>query len=247
MRENMKFKMKLAGITASVTTLFDCTRDFCENYQTDEEAELEFCVTENDIEFERIKSAREDKTEGREERSFSARYLETLALYRKFAEVLPQYGIVLFHGSVIAVDGIGYLFAAKSGTGKSTHTRLWREVFGERAVMINDDKPLLKVTDDGVFAYGTPWNGKHRLGTNTSVPLKAICVLARAKENAISEITYSQAYVDLFQQTYRPADKASMIKTLDLIDGIGKKTKLYRLGCNMDISAAKVAYEGMNR
>ena len=96
-----------------------------------------------------------------------------------------SYDTILFHGSVIAVDGIGYLFTAKSGTGKSTHTRLWREYFGDRAAMVNDDKPLLKITDSSVIAYGTPYNGKHRLGTNISVPLKAICILTRAADNHI--------------------------------------------------------------
>jgi serine kinase of HPr protein (carbohydrate metabolism regulator) len=60
---------------------------------------------------------------------------------------MPYYDTFLFHGSAIAVDGVGYLFTAKSGTGKSTHARLWRELLGARAVMVNDDKPLLRVTE----------------------------------------------------------------------------------------------------
>ena len=80
-------------------------------------------------------------------------------IYRKIADALVDDGVILYHGSVIAVDGQGYLFTAKSGTGKSTHTALWRELFGERAVMVNDDKPLLRVKDDQVTVYGTPWNG----------------------------------------------------------------------------------------
>ncbi len=60
--------------------------------------------------------------------------------YRKLAESLLEYGVLLFHGSSVAVDGFGYIFAAQSGTGKSTHARLWRELLGERAVMVNDDK-----------------------------------------------------------------------------------------------------------
>ena len=152
---------------------------------------------------------------------------------------------ILFHDSVVAVDGVGYLFTAKSGTGKSTHTRLWREYFRDHAVMVNDDKPLLHIADSGVIAYGTPYNGKHRLGTNTSVPLKAICILTRAPENHIEPITREQAYTMLLQQFYRPADMLKMAKTLELVDRLADGVKLYRLGCNMDISAAKVAYEGM--
>lgn len=111
--------------------------------------------------------------------------------------------------------------------------------------MVNDDKPLLHIVDSGVIAYGTPYNGKHRLGTNTSVPLKAICILTRAEENHIETISFEQAYKMLLQHVYRPADRILMMKTLTLIDRLANAVNLYRLGCNMDISAAKVAYEGM--
>ena len=111
--------------------------------------------------------------------------METLAVYRKIADQMLSYDTLLFHGSVVAVDETGYLFTAKSGTGKSPHARLWREYLGERAVMVNDDKPLLQITKNGVIAYGTPWDGKHHLSSNIAVPLKAICILTRASENHI--------------------------------------------------------------
>ncbi len=136
--------------------------------------------------------------------SFSDAYLETLAVYRKIADHLLSYDTLLFHGSVIAVDGEGYLFTAKSGgTGKSTHTRLWREYFGERAVMVNDDKPLLRITDSGVTAYGTPWDGKHRLSTNIAVPLKGICILTRDTTNHIEPAEPHAVYPLIVQQTNR--------------------------------------------
>ena len=166
-------------------------------------------------------------------------------LYRKIAEIMPGYDTFVFHGSVIAVDGVGYLFTAKSGTGKSTHTRLWREYFGERAVMVNDDKPMLKITDSGVIAYGTPYNGKHGLGTNISVPLKAICILTRGEENSIVRIDKSEAYPMLVQQVYRPQNSMQLMKTLDLVDTMAESVKLYKLVCNMEIEAAKIAFEGM--
>lgn len=145
---------------------------------------IEFSVQicPSDISFEKEKSAHEDEIEGIPVRQFSDKYLETLAVYRKIARKLLEFDTLLFHGSVVAVDGTGYLFTAKSGTGKSTHTRLWRQLFGSRAVMANDDKPLLKITDNGVIAYGTPWNGKHRLGSNISIPLRAICILGRGRD-----------------------------------------------------------------
>ncbi len=238
-------KYKIADKVVEVNSIYDEVHEYCADYLTDDQADYSVTTTQEDIDFEREKSAREDEIEGIPIRQFSDSYLEELAVYRKIAEKMLDYDTVLFHGSVIAVDGVGYLFTAKSGTGKSTHTRLWREYFGNRAVMVNDDKPLLKITDSGVTAYGTPYNGKHRLGTNTSVPLKAICILTRAEDNHIEPITREQAYTMLLQQVYRPADMLKMAKTLELVDRLADSVKLYRLGCNMDISAAKIASEGM--
>ena len=199
-------------------------------------------TSQSDIEYEREKSALEDRKEGLPIRNFPDSYLETLAVYRKFAENLLAYDTVLFHGSVVAVDGIGYLFTAKSGTGKSTHTRLWREYFGERAVMVNDDKPLLQVTENGVIVYGTPWDGKHHLSNNISVPLKAICILTRAEENHIEQISNSMAFPMLLQQSNRPQDSLKMQKTLEILGRISDNIALYKLGCNMEIEAAETAY-----
>jgi hypothetical protein len=158
-----------------------------------------------------------------------------------------DYDTLLFHGSVVSVDGEGYLFTALSGTGKSTHTRLWRQVFGQRAVMVNDDKPLLKFTDSGIDACGTPWNGKHRLGSNIQVPLKGLCILSRGSENRIRPISPREALPFLLQQCHRPQTPLAMARVLTLLDRLTTLTGLYSLECNMDPEAAEVAYRGMNR
>ena len=238
--------IKLAGRTIRIETLYSYVEEYCKDYivEKQDQADLSFWVVQEDIDFERQKSEKEDRAEGVPVRFFSDEYLETLALYRKIAERMPFFDTVLFHGSAIAVDGEGYLFTARSGTGKSTHTRLWRELLGERAVMVNDDKPLIRIgTDGNATVYGTPWDGKHRLSNHIAVPLRAVCLLERAEENSIREITKSEAYPMLLQQTYRPADREAMARTLGLIDRMG--VKLYRLACNMDICAAELAYHTM--
>lgn len=241
----MTKRYKIAGIVIEVNWLYEKVHEYCRDYLTDEPVDFSVTITPEDITFEREITAQEYAYEGLPLPDFSQGALEETAVYRKIAEKMPDYDTFVFHGSVIAADGIGYLFTAKSGTGKSTHTRLWREYLGDRAVMVNDDKPLLKVTDEGVIAYGTPYNGKHRLGANISVPLKAICILERDQENHIECITKAQAYAMLLQQVYRPQDAAQMAKTLQLVDKLAEHVELYRLGCNMDISAAEVAYNAM--
>jgi hypothetical protein len=210
-------------------------------------AEINLVLDQKDMDFERFKAAREDEIEGIPPRIYSDAYLETLALLRKVTEALLDFDTILFHGSVIAVDGVAYLFTAKSGTGKSTHTRLWREMLGEKAVMVNDDKPFLQITGENVVACGSPWMGKHRLGSNIQVPLKAICILERGETNEIWRIQPKEAVQMLLQQSSRPMDPRKMPKYLDLMDALSQKVAFYRLRCNMDPEAARIAYEAMSQ
>ena len=265
------FTIRLAGQLFTICPVYDYIREYCKDYIVADvtgysrladgdteytlsgvgdittESVTRITITQSDIDFEREKSAREDVREGIHIRQFSDAYLETLAVYRKIADHLLSCDTLLFHGSVIAVDGEGYLFTAKSGTGKSTHTRLWREYFGERAVMVNDDKPLFHITDSGVTVYGTPWDGKHRLSTNTAVPLNGIFLLERDTTNHIEPAAPHVVYPLIVQQTNRSFTADGMKQTLSLIDHMLSVVPVYRLGCNMDIEAARVAYEGMNR
>lgn len=243
----MNYKMKLVSHMIDVDTIFASTWDYCLPYLAEGNAALSVAITLEDIAVERQKAAREDVLEGLPIRNLSDSQLEITALQRKIAEEFFSRNILLFHGSVIAVDNAAYLFTAKSGTGKSTHTRLWREMLGDRAVMVNDDKPFLQLTDQGVIAHGSPWNGKHRLGENISVPLKAICILERSDENWIKPITAAQALPMLFQQSQRPQNPANMPKYMELIDKLTNSVEFYRMGCNMDPEAAHISYEAMSR
>ncbi|MGN0996332.1 MAG: hypothetical protein ACI4PG_05455 [Candidatus Ventricola sp.] len=244
---SVSFCMALAGQAIRVSALFDETRTFCQDYLTDAPPSMSVEIAPADIAFEKEKSRREAICEGRAPFDYSDAYLETLAVYRKIAAGLLDYNTLLFHGSVVAVDGVAYLFTAKSGTGKSTHTRLWQKQFGTRAVMVNDDKPLLRLDAQGVTAYGTPWDGKHHRSANITCPLKAICILSRGEVNHIKPIDKRAALPMLCQQSYRPAEPAALQKTLSLVDRLGSSVKLYHLYCNMEPEAARVAYDGMNR
>lgn len=243
----VSFRIALAGQVIGVSALYEQTRTFCKNYLTDAPASFEVAVTPADIAYERQRSARADELEGAAVREHADPYLETLAVYRKLAQLLVQDDILLMHGAVVAVDGQAYLFTAKSGTGKTTHTRLWMRQFGDRAVMVNGDKPLLHITSEGVTVYGTPWDGKEHLSTNTSCPLKALCILTRSKTNHIERISKKEALPMLCQQSYRPCSPIGAQKTLALVDRLGSSVPLYRLGCNMEPEAALVAYHGMNQ
>lgn len=240
-------KILLANRVFLIHNMYSYIEDYCNDYLYDGEGfNCSITIRMSDILYEKEKSRREDIKEGISIREFSDAYLETLAVYRKICRCLLDEDILLFHGSVVSVDGICYLFTAKSGTGKSTHTKYWREYFKDRAIMINDDKPLLEIKEDRVNVYGTPWDGKHRLSTNMCVPLKAICILNRGQDNRICRIDGMDAYSMLIQQANRPVgDAIAMSKTLELIDRLCSCVEFYSMHCTMDIDAARVAYEGM--
>lgn len=240
------FFLELAGRVVSVHSLFDDCFTYCAKYLSSGDPVFSLYLSGDDIEHERKVAVLEDVAEGKAIRQMSDAQLEITALQRKIAEKMFDYDTLVFHGSVVAVDGEAYLFTAKSGTGKSTHTALWRQVFGDRAVMVNDDKPFLHVGAEGVTAYGSPWNGKHGLGTNTSAPLKGICILERGVQNEIREIPASEAVFMLLQQSNRPMNSTKMPIYMNLLDGIAKRVRFFRLKCNMDPEAARIAYEAMS-
>jgi serine kinase of HPr protein (carbohydrate metabolism regulator) len=236
----------IAGQCVSIISIYENVHRLCDDYRSGGEPCVFISTTKADIDAEREKSAAEDAYEGIETRSFSDGYLETLAVYRKLAEALLPRGFVVFHASAVAVDGSCYLFTAKSGTGKSTHTALWRQMLGERAVMVNDDKPILQLVGDEIIVHGTPWDGKHRLSSPISVPLKGICILQRDTVNHIEQINIKSAYTMLLQQTYRPRTAQAMQSVLSFVDSM-KNIPIYRLGCNISPEAAQTSYNAMTK
>lgn len=242
-----EFRMKIAGQTAQVRTVFDSTQEYCRPYLTEETPDFSVEITPADREFEQAFSIEEAKIEGFRIRYYQEPHLERAALQRKFAEHLFRRDTLLFHGSLVAVDGEGYLFTAKSGTGKSTHTRLWCQVFGDRAVMINDDKPFLQITRDRIIAHGSPWCGKHGLHANISVPLKGICILERGDENRIRRIDVREALPMLLWQSYDSIDTNLSGKRQALVEALARKTPLWHMTCTKEPQAALTAHEAMSR
>jgi hypothetical protein len=172
--------------------------------------------------------------------------LERTAIQRKVAEALLNHNTLLLHGSTVAVDGQAYLFTAACGTGKSTHTRLWREFFGEQSMMVNDDKTFLQFTEDHVIAHGSPWSGKHGLDTNISVPLKGICILKRGNVNRIRSIPASEARDMLQHQSFASEDVHAQAAVRILVESLMQRIPLWEMECTKDPEAAAVAYEAMS-
>jgi len=162
-------------------------------------------------------------------------------MQEKSPEKLRERDTLRRHGSTVAVDGQAYLFTATCGTGKSTHTRLWREHFGHRAVMVNDDKAFLQLRQNGVWAYGSPWTGKHGIGANISVPLKGICFLQRGTENRIQKASSEKWLPELMHQCFLPEERYTA-----LVLQLAERIPLWEMTCTKDPQAAVIAFEAMS-
>ena len=171
---------------------------------------------------------------------------EYLTTGGSFYRQLLNFNGMLLHASAVVLDGRAYLFSAPCGTGKSTHTKLWLQVFGEKAYILNDDKPALRLEEGQWYAYGTPWSGKHDISTNIRVPVAGICFLRRAEENTIAPFTGVKAIFALLEQTARPAGADLRQQLMVLLDRLLTQVPVWQMGCTMDPQAAQVSYEAMS-
>lgn len=240
------FCVALAGVPVRVRCRFEGNKAFLADYATDREPLFTVEPTEDDLLRMQADFDRMDEAEGIPKHRRTEEFLENNAIHALLAERLVEQNALLMHGSALCMEGKAYIFTAKSGTGKSTHARLWREVFGDRVWMINDDKPMLKISESGVTVYGTPWDGKHHLSRNASAPLKAIVNLTRDESNHISPMSRADAFPVLMKQCYGSRNPATMARVMELEKRLLRAVDFYTLGCNMEQDAARVAWEGMN-
>jgi hypothetical protein len=118
------------------------------------------------------------------------------ALMVMYALATANKGTALFHSAIVGHQGRGYMFLGKSGTGKSTHARLWlRHIEGTQ--LVNDDNPVVRVFPDGAVVYGSPWSGKTPCYRNMSLPLGGIVLLRQAPYNKIERLRSIAAYAAL--------------------------------------------------
>lgn len=232
------FYIRMAGLTIGIRPLYRYVYELCKDYRTQaERADIEVSVTDEEIAVV-MKEADVPLTAG---------YCEALCVCRKISMQLPLYDAFLIHGAAIAVDGEAYLFLARSGVGKSTHIGLWEKAFGERAQILNGDKPVLRRFEGQWCVCGTPWRGKEELGVNQIVPLKALCFLERGQENIIAPVSRTWATGHIFNQVLLPREEEPLTAFFDLLDDVLARIPCYRLQCNQQTEAARMAYAGMQK
>lgn len=226
---------RIADLNIDIDHKYKYTPWICRDYIAEDQSFSDMSVCADSSEYEKDKKVVPTATDG---------YLESLSLYRAISNKLLDFNGFILHASVIEKDGNAFAFCAKSGTGKTTHSSLWLRKYPD-ARIINGDKPLLRIFDDNIFVYGTPWCGKENYNVNTRSPLKAICFIERSESNSIVRISKTEAVSRIFSQLLIPKNPEDTNKLLDLLSKVIDKVSVYLLKCNMDLEAAEVAYNGM--
>ena len=255
------FNILIADTSVKIISLYDCVHEFCTDYFTDKDADFTVKITQADIDFER---ERDDKStgsgQGRIPADYPDSYLEVLACYRKIAEEMLNRDILLMHGSAVSIDGNGIMFIAESGKGKSTHAGIWQKCYKDRVKLINDDKPLVRITEERIYVCGTPWSGKKGLNTPIDVPLNTIYKIERALRpemkpdgqpvvnignNYVFDLDHDERWAIMASQSYKSSDPLKLSRSIKLTDRIIQKVPVKLLLCDMSDDAARAAYEGV--
>jgi len=226
-------RINVANIVIEIDNKYETLPVIAKDYLSDKDADFSVSVSDEEI-------AREGAglPEG-----FTKGELESIAVYRKIASRLPEYSAFVFHGSAVELDGSVYLFTAKSGVGKTTHTRLWLKKHGKRARVLNGDKPVIRIINGTAYVAGTPWRGKEGYGVPGMAPLAGIALLSRAEKNEAFAVSAEDALVRFITQAYIPRDDArSASLTVALLSEVLSCVPIISLRCNMEDDAADVAY-----
>lgn len=153
-------------------------------------------------------------------------------------------GAVPVHTSAVVCDGKAVLCLGESGTGKSTHTRLWRENIAG-AFLLNDDSPIVRAEADGIYAYGSPWSGKTPCFRQERYPVAALLRIVQRPENTIKRLGVVEAFAAL-QPSCPPVlahDEGCMDMTVDFISNVVSRVPVFRLGCLPDADAARLSHD----
>ena len=226
---------EIAGKRIKINNRCTYTDQFCREYLSDDQQssfDLEIGLTAEEFAEEKAHAAQ-----------YPDGYVENIAIYRKLCYALTKYDLFLFHGAVLVYDGKGYLFTGRSGSGKSTHVRLWRK-FVPDSYILNGDKPLIEKRGERLVAYGTPWNGKEGIGRKGSAEIAAICFIEQDKKNYITEPDARDRSEKLIQQLLLPKDAEGVERTLAFADAL-TRLPIFTLHCDISEEAVRVAYNGL--
>lgn len=236
MEPKYAFAVRLADLSVKISCRYEYTVKMCEKYTVPDSGvyDIESSATEAEIETEisLVPGVRPE-------------HAEFLCVYRNIARRLPGFSRAVFHGAAISYKDKGYIFTAPSGTGKSTHIKLWRRMIGDQVKIVNGDKPIVAAQGGAVTVYGTPWAGKENWQRNTGAAVGAVCVLCRGEKNSIEPVKPEDCISEFMHQIYLPDTPDALSNTLGVLGEIIKSVPVYRLYCDISEQAVKTSFEAL--
>jgi hypothetical protein len=226
----------IAGITVDLKFKYSYGEDKCKRYLSDGVAVFSAEATDEEIEKEHLLVPQN-----------TVEMAEFDCVFRKLYNFVPKYNRMLVHGASIMMDGKAFLFLAPSGVGKSTHIKLWGKTYKNAVTVIDCDKPFVGFENNVPTVWGSPRTGKEGWNNPISAPLAGIAFLERGEENKIFTVSPNEIIDKAFAQFYIPKIKETAELSVLIMDNILNRVPLYRLWCNTQLEAAKIAYEGMNK
>lgn len=159
------------------------------------------------------------------------------SLMIQFTFATAPLGTLLLHASVTRHKGMANLFFGVSGTGKSTHSRLWHQYVPDSDLM-NDDNPVIRISGDDILVYGSPWSGKTLCYRNVQAPIRALVRLEQAPENRIQRLHSLQAYASVIAACSSIRWNSSIMDGIvSSVETLAMKVPCYRLECLPDKGA----------
>lgn len=230
-------RVLIADLVTELSPRFDNTIKLAKPFEYNGERQTDIKIRVSDKYLESLMS--------RAAEGVTIEQMENFAFSCDFNRKVIPYQTMLVHSSALIYQGGAYLFSGESGIGKSTHTKLWIKAFGNKVHIMNDDKPVVKLYEDKAVAFGTPFDGGSGIALNESYPLKAITFVERGEQNSIRISNSREIIQKLYFQTAHMLDADTAEKMLLNFEKLLSLTKFYVLTCNMDISAAHVAFNSI--
>ena len=239
MEGNAMFLFSVAGLNVRVDNLYPETEEKCAAYriESDTAYDLTISMTQGQI------AAAQKYMKDRFGQMLSLGQAEAEFIHLDLYRQLFAFDAFRMHGVAVEKGGEAYIFTAPSGYGKTTHAGLWVQAF-EDARIINGDNPIIRLKDGVFYAYGSPFCGKEGYHVNTGMPLKGICYLQRSIENRIERMEPFMAFGQLMHE-YEVFTHKQMEQATKVCNQLVEQVPAYRLFCNKEIDAARVAFEGM--
>lgn len=165
------------------------------------------------------------------------------AIMMTYAFAAADKQTMLMHASVIRCEGKGFLMTAPSGTGKSTHTRLWYDNIPGCDLM-NDDNPVVRIKDGEAVVYGSPWSGKTPCYRNIQAPIGGLVRIQQKPQNSIRHLGTIEAFTHLLPaMSSMKWDKRVYNGVCDGITSLIRLCGMYELGCLPNAEAAHLCHD----